>query len=516
MEQKTFFGFAKKNYEFILAALSVVGLMLAVILFTANILFSPVLTQRWVHLLSVLYAFVWVAGASLLVFVVYKLYGKHVEWLQTMGNWLKNPVHNILFCGVLSRVALFFLFQPSYEGFDSISYADYPYNIFAGETSLQRPPVYPYFLKIVRVLMGADALYDKVALVQGLIGLVTAVILYFALTKIISNKPLILFAMWHWNWFLGVTSWERCALTETLAIFGAVVLLYLLAQYLKKQSIALAFAMGVWVLFLQMLRPAFIWAVPVLAVFFLLRMGERKERKTCVAGLLGVLVCVVGMQAYSGLNARNYGLKTISNVGSVDNHLAMVITEELYRGTDDIEMETYITELLQTPEAQSPVFIDKSWPAKEMLRVQFGEARCAQFAQKAILANLPAFIVNRLGRMVENTVTVVWTCVPVKVVPLTVHWQLSYMMMPVCFGMVYIMVLYELAYFVWQWGKKKEINWLSLGLGVCIGVQTGLIFFGANGEYSRLFAATLPFFYALTCLQIERLLQWANSKKKKE
>ena len=113
-------------------------------------------------------------------------------------------------------------------------------------------------------------------------------------------------------------------MTESLSISGVVFLVFLLVRYLDDRRKCDAAGLGVLALFLVLLRPAFLYLVGVLAVFWAAVVFEAPEKENILWGFLGTGISVAGVLVWCAFNFFNCGRFTLSVVTDI-NLLHMLV-----------------------------------------------------------------------------------------------------------------------------------------------------------------------------------------------
>ena len=342
-------------------------------------------------------------------------------------DWGLRPVGLVfvlpLFWLLCITIVLFFLYCPIYNKTtaasyynvlaDTNGYTQYPYNIFKGETAVNRTPVYPWFLKCIYKLTGSDSILDKVTftetgspigdeIVQGqktcfyvfwaqAIIYCLALIPFYISSKILLHNPIVHFftVLFIAVYFIPYQSW---ILTEPLSISGAMVFFSLMIFYLHKPRNITAFLIGLVTLILVFLRPIFLYLVILLAGFWIFRLVVNKEdRKQSLVGFLSLcLVCTV-ICGYAKLNQKNHDYFTLSSV-SLHTRFFIIYQTGFYKKSTDTEFIEYIANSpLNHPESKYLLMDD--------LTKRFGFNRIKQFVNDTIKNNALEFFIFNIKRM---------------------------------------------------------------------------------------------------------------------
>lgn len=178
-----------------------------------------------------------------------------------------------------------------------------------------RTPLYPLFLGVIHDLCG-EAYPMVVPVVQYAVMLV-ALYYFYKLAKALINNGVIVFivSMIYVAYPYGA-KWCVLLLTESLAVSGATILLYILYRIYSdtKPSKKLYYLLGATLFLLFMLRPQFVYALPPLAIFALAIFIKKRNNLWRYA--LSVLIPCVALLAYCcGVYAK-YGIFAPSSVSA--------------------------------------------------------------------------------------------------------------------------------------------------------------------------------------------------------
>lgn len=159
-------------------------------------------------------------------------------------SFLKEPlIYVIIICIILQ----FFMYSTVPESImtpDSHTYAElYQRNIFKGEVDSARTPVYPYFVKLVKLIGGEENLPNNVAMTQKILFIATLIIFYYCVSHVTKNKIIITVLTLIFGTSPFIIMWNVTVLTEALSLFEMTLLILLTLKYLKKPNYILAGSM---------------------------------------------------------------------------------------------------------------------------------------------------------------------------------------------------------------------------------------------------------------------------------
>ena len=220
-----------------------------------------------------------------------------------------------LLCSVVIAVVLtiaYGVIQP----YDTISYIDAWSSLEQGRPDMLRTPVYPFILHLMQVIFGFRFLFATVFL-QYLVFFIS--IWFFHRLADFYCSPKASF----WVTLVYAACPPLCVLnnlilTESFAISGCVILLYLAHRLIQSPSWDKAFLFTGQVLILLFLRPAFVYILPVFAAFSLLLFFQRN--KAALLLLTGVLISSLCLIGYMGVFQKEYGVFAPSSVSIVNQY----------------------------------------------------------------------------------------------------------------------------------------------------------------------------------------------------
>lgn len=263
-------------------------------------------------------------------------------------KFLRKPVFALILIVSAFRLAFhFFLFPEPVIAVDSVSYIAASQTVFdrlfQGIPDRDRTPFYPMVLALARFLFGAERQFAAVVLFQRAISLLSVYFFYRTARLLLKSLRLAFLASLYYACFPAVLSYNAAVLTESLAVSGTVLLLYCLISPLDspggygRTSVA-----GLSVFFLIMLRPAFFYLLPILLLFFGLRLVlKRKTRLRDALGLTATCLSMLLVLGYCQIFKRHYDIFHVSVIPYL-NQFHIVIQSGLYRHADDGDMDERI------------------------------------------------------------------------------------------------------------------------------------------------------------------------------
>lgn len=238
------------------------------------------------------------------------------------------------FIALFARLILFFVIPNHIANpWDSVSYGAYAFQMLQAQGiedvfNQVRPPVYPFFIATVYFLQGisADTPYEHIyallnssiltplVLFQSLMGIVSCVVFYLILAKLVS-LPLAF-------WFAVIFSvhplilpWDRLILTESLSISFFVCYIFFLLRFYEYPTFARGVIVLVFALLLTWLRSVYMLLIPVsFAIFFV----QRRSIKSLLQAYVFVGMFFLPVLFHIWVNAVYHRVPSFQVMGAVN------------------------------------------------------------------------------------------------------------------------------------------------------------------------------------------------------
>lgn len=205
--------------------------------------------------------------------------------------------------------------------FDTYTYIDAWSSFQDGIIDKWRTPIYPVFLGLMKAFFGINFLYFVVA-IQHLFYLVSIRYLYLLMRDYITNKNISFFLTLFYALYPSVITYNCCIVTETFAVSGIIFLLFSTSKLYKTQKWRFVFFSFIWLFFLIFLRPAVMYLLPVLMVFWLIVAIERKK-ECCMSVVGGITSCAfvsIFLLVYMAMFKCCYGVFAPSGIGLINKY----------------------------------------------------------------------------------------------------------------------------------------------------------------------------------------------------
>ena len=234
---------------------------------------------------------------------------------------------------------------------DSLTYFNAYDSLLGGTIDIYRTPVYPLFIGIISSIFGNPYNHIVILLLQTAIFLVS-VHYFYRIASLLKSSKIAYWLTFIYGVIPIVPSWTPIILTESLAISGSIFYLYFTISAIKTGETKKAWLSTLWMLLLVMLRPSFIYLIPVSFFMFLIgNWREPRSRHIIYNGLAGCLTVTILFCGYSYQMKRSYGVFTPSAI-SVINKYVMDRNNGLFdtNAITDTEFKTYVDSLQNTGE----------------------------------------------------------------------------------------------------------------------------------------------------------------------
>ena len=387
---------------------------------------------------------------------------------------------------------------------DTNSYTLSKVNLLKGYTDIYRTPAYPYFIRTIYTITGAEPIEVRLAqpgeeaianhvilsgrktclyvfYAQLTIWLLTLIPLYKAL-RLILNAPCLPFFL---TLFIGYSFLEQQTwiITEPLAISSSCQFFSMMIFYWKRPSHILAAGINLFALFIMiMLRPAFLILLPLLAGFWIARLilssSDRLKSLTGVVAL--ALVCAL-LAGYCELNRRNHGLRTISSVSAI-NLMDVLINTGFYKNGNDSEIIAVIdSHEIEPGPYQNIIRAD--------LYKRFGNERIQKFTSDTIKNNFVSYIIRIVKQM---------------------YWDMNVSK----FGLIYLVGIADILLTLVLWIRLKTVPWIRLTLWMFFYTMLFGVFFGGQDIVkTRYILPLMPIFYIIFARYIDLTIGALNQKR---
>lgn len=467
------------------------------------------------------------------------LFGQKGNWQNYLIKVLLSDLFWVLVICLSVRMFIYscmldgsnFANDYSYLNSDTYTYLNYKGNILQGDLDAHRTPIYPYFIKFIR-FFDKDNLTQNLVFAQSVISFLS-IILFFKILKYLFNHKVIVFiASVYFGIFPCFIGLEKCILPESISVFSVVLFIYLITDYLISPKSSKAILASFSVFFFIMLRPGFLYLIPIILFFWMLRfVTQKNERKICLLGLSSLLIVILLLYGYSNLNYKKNNAYTISIVSSI-NIMYEIINLKIYGNNSDLPITNYINLQMSGTENEARNILGsyKGKDKEEVLsKIKFNinEIKIWKLAAYDLIDN---YSYARISKFITN-------CIKKEYVKLLKYKFLKFInisktsatpffpetkpglsgtslsiynkLFDVSFIIVYLFLFLDVLVIIKQWIYNQKIPWLKGILWTIVIAQLCTSILGAPNSHDRLFLPALPlvliiFFYYIDCILSRR------------
>jgi len=432
----------------------------------------------------------------------------------------KYPLYIILIFAAIFRLYYYSYFYCSLH-WDSQSNIIYYRNIFLGEVDAFRTPVYPYFIKFVGLFstgqadlnqtpqyyLGHYLFYSKNSLVRNVcyaqcfISFLTIIPFYKIVSSIFKQKWVYIIATLSFVISPSMLNYDKCVLPESLGMCFIVFFFYLFIRFNERPLIFRAIGISSFSFLAIMLRPSFLFLVPLLIVHFILwGFYNRKKYKIAISGIVSCIVCILLVMVYINQNHKQNHVNNISTVANI-NQIDMVVMDSLYEKGNDSEIIQYIKYYLT---------VNKGKPLYDHLRIyicdHYSYDRVRKYINTCISSQPKLYLAKRIGVMndlknefIKSTFAYPKEHHGIVGYPVELLTRLSFL----TFSFIYILFIVTAILVLYQFFYGKERPWFLYFILAIIILQFITIIFGAQDQYQRLFVIADPLIIILLFYYID-------------
>lgn len=409
------------------------------------------------------------------------------KYKEKIVSFLKNP---IIYLVIIIAIVQSFIYanipEVGHTG-DSGGYL-YAYDkgsFFNGYLDEARPPIYSYFIKVIKKIGGEANLESNVVLAQKILFLVSVILFYYILKLLIKNKIIIVSLTLIFGLSPSMFVWNTYIVTEAIVGIEMVFLAFITIKYLKKPSKILASFMGIIVLAMILTKPALIYLLPIYILFIILRfILNKEERKKLYFAIGSMVICCVCLIVYCLQMKNLYGVFGITAV-SYNNTVLSAIISGAYVDSDNEQIKNEIKGLVGD---KNPKDVDP-YSIFDKIKQNHSSSKIEEFANSASKSTkYKTFVLNRFIKVgTENIGTSYSNGEKSNKEYIYNYTFLGDLTVPITFGMLYIILFISIIYLIWYLIKYKKINWICAFFTSTIFANIFTLIVGAPFEEQRLF-----------------------------
>ena len=319
----------------------------------------------------------------------------------------------ILTIAILIRL-LFFLYNPlPIFTPDSGTYLTHAVFIYHDHkfVSAERTPIYPLFMGAVLSIFDGDtknwhrSIFDRflikdlkpyiaMTIIQSVIGVATAILIFFLAVKTLKSHLLAMIATIISQLSINVYGWDKAILTESFSIGMLILIIHLSFSQFRRISIARLAFLSILSTMAILLRPAFLF-VPAIIFALLFRCWFKKKRN-CILIVLAALVTYLAIGSYAFQNGQIngvYGVSTMSHINLFGKILQYDLPLSLSRNPQEERLVTALTSFKKDyPNETDPwQFVGKN---NQLYFDDYYLLSFNKYAQSVLLHNIPSWIIH--------------------------------------------------------------------------------------------------------------------------
>ena len=408
---------------------------------------------------------------------------------------------SIVLIVIIFRLIVFSDYSEYSIYFDTASYIEYDANILKGEVDAFRTPIFPYIIKLVSLFTDdLRLIYIGTTFVHEIISIISVIILYVTLDKMFKSQIAKYTGTLLYACFPAIFTYNKVILTESLSVSFYVIYFCLILQNIKETTTAKTIGIGVFTLFLILLRPSFLYLLVALGILYVLIFLIKKEnRKQAIIGGISLLSVVIMLFVYCFLNKKQNDIFAISNVTQI-NQLDTIIQMGIYKTED--EKDKGIIEIIESNlDAGMTVWFRNT---TNKIMSEYTPEEVDEYIGRCIKNNFSTYF-NKTIQKVFNIASV--DCDEIYLRKRTSNAIGS----TISFGLIYLYAFLEAIYIVIKGIKIKKVPTEQFIMLILILGQLATIIIGAQAEYSRLFITSLPIVLISITWHIEEII---NSREK--
>lgn len=427
-------------------------------------------------------------------------------------KFIKCPlIYVVVFCVIIQ--SLIYKTIPKYVmTTDSYTYSvEYTDNIFKGEVNGLRTPVYPYFIKAIKKVGGEDRLFENVVLVQKLLFIVSIILFYLCVIKLTKNKKILSSIL---TMIFGICPfflfWNIIILTEALSILEILLISLFTIKYFEKKQLRYVFGISLMILISIFTRPSFIYLLPIYVFIWIMRfLFNKKELKNAIWGVVSCMIVGGFLLGYCALMKKQHGKFGISTVSYINN-LVTCLNSGSYKLGSNQDILNDIEEIKGDRDD-----VEICWIVTSKLQGMYSSNELEEFANSALKNDRKNYIHYLIDKTMAlgtvNIGTVDYFANLDEYLGIN-YYQISYLMCPINFAMVYLAIGISIIYLMYCLIKYSKIDWIVAFIFILILANLYTLIVGAPFESQRLFLSSAVLVLLLIGYVVAKLL----AKKDKE
>lgn len=236
------------------------------------------------------------------------------------NNRKLSPLQIIYILAIINSLVLIF-FSGWITSSDSPSYIQAWDTLLSGAIDKWRTPTYPVFLGFIRSVVGTEHLFFIVMCLQHLLFLISIRYFYRLTDKIYHGHKTTFWITLIYALYPGITSWNNCILTESLAIILSVFIIYYAIEIWERGKVKNCILFTGCLLLLIFLRPSFLYMLPVCLVAWTIAIIKKKEKvKISLICILTTIIVCCCQFLYIKMFEQEYKVFTPSGISTLNQY----------------------------------------------------------------------------------------------------------------------------------------------------------------------------------------------------
>lgn len=380
---------------------------------------------------------------------------------------------------------------------DSSGYVNYNFDRLWNLQLNGRTPIYPIIIGIMRTLFGLYFLHF-LCIFQYFVWFIGMICLYKTILLLTKNNKISILLTTLYIISPAITGWNNMILTESIALSGTLIFIYLIIKYIKTNKCIYGYLSIILSFILTFHRPTSIIYLLGLFIFFILRMIFEKEYfKNELKCFICSVISVILVFIYAILFHNSFGIYSISDA-VVRQDLYVSIEQQYYKSSDDSDFIEYVDAMLNEK--------NNTWDAMTAVLKHYGNKRIREITNYCRTKNFDKYIKYVLD-LYKNESYVKFFSSGIK--PKTwLYNGLDASFSIISFLHVYIITFIEFIIFICSVVKNKKIPWIHAGLFAFPFIIVFSTFVGTCGEFARTATCCVPF----TVISIGLMLNYLCNK----
>ena len=408
---------------------------------------------------------------------------------------------------------------------DTFSYLHAWETLKTGHIDALRTPVYPIYLGLFKEVF-AEYYITPASIGQHLLFLYSIYCFYIILHCIGFKKKTIFWTTAVYATLPGIFTWGAILLTESLTMSLSVIYAYVMFKLKERFSYTMTILNVLILVVLLLLRPAMVYLLPIAFLLWLIAIYRKSVRKQAVAGVLGVMIAMLSLFSYMHVYKHSYGIFATSYVGTYNNFFCsrwhgLLHPEEIKNDSIRADLQKSIDNNGLFCVAFNPIYWrgDNVYPLWEETNYALKTYNYCEIEDILWLSmkNHP------LGHIASVIYRANWAAkMPLLYSRSMEPWDLTfrdflciwdiickYFLQFITISWLYCM-LFVYACVLFYRKKCHLLSWEILLIFLCGSANLLVAIMGAQGDWNRLIAPSLPFYLIIVAdlcrkLKIERL-----------